>query len=367
MTEPPNSPPDSTESQDAPAEVTPAIEPAPADAEPQPLPSDPGVPPPPAWVPPSPDPGPAPGLAFGGFWIRFAAYLVDGLIAALIALPLVALIYWQLWALYQIAAFAISIGYFSWFWARGGSTPGMALFGLRVVRDADGGPIGWAKALVRWFGLLISFIVLFIGVIWVAFDQRKRGWHDLMAGTVVVRTPEARSTGRFRLLTIGAAAVGCLTSIIAVVVVVVFSAWLALNLFSNGIRDSNGVITTPQTISVNALRVGDCFDLPDPGSDLVATVHAVPCAQAHVYEVFFTGDMPDGDFPTSDAQASFATDNCTPAFETYVGLAYSDSVWNAFYIGPSEDTWAVGDRTVICQLHNADETPVTGSARNSNQ
>jgi uncharacterized RDD family membrane protein YckC len=43
------------------------------------------------------------------------------------------------------------------------------------------------RALLRYVGLIISIVVLLLGVIWIAFDSRKQGWHDKIAGTVVVR------------------------------------------------------------------------------------------------------------------------------------------------------------------------------------
>jgi hypothetical protein len=63
----------------------------------------------------------------------------------------------------------------------------MALFGLRVVRNADGGKLTWSNAVLRFIGLLVAFACIWIGVIRVAFDARKRGWHDVMGGTVVVQ------------------------------------------------------------------------------------------------------------------------------------------------------------------------------------
>jgi uncharacterized RDD family membrane protein YckC len=63
----------------------------------------------------------------------------------------------------------------------------MKLLGLWVVRGGDGGRIGLGSAVVRFVGLLVAFECLWIGVIWVAFDARKRGWQDMIAGTVVVQ------------------------------------------------------------------------------------------------------------------------------------------------------------------------------------
>ena len=63
----------------------------------------------------------------------------------------------------------------------------MRIFGLRVVRDRDGGPISVGQAILRLFGYWIDGLVFYLGYIWILIDKRKRGWHDLIAGTVVVK------------------------------------------------------------------------------------------------------------------------------------------------------------------------------------
>ncbi len=62
----------------------------------------------------------------------------------------------------------------------------MRLTGLRVV-GTDGRPIGLGAAVLRWVGIVISAAVVLLGLVWVAIDQRKQGWHDKLAGTVVLR------------------------------------------------------------------------------------------------------------------------------------------------------------------------------------
>jgi uncharacterized RDD family membrane protein YckC len=56
----------------------------------------------------------------------------------------------------------------------------------KVIRE-DGRQVGLLEAFVRWIGLWISFALCFIGIIWVAFDSCKQGWHDKLARTLVVR------------------------------------------------------------------------------------------------------------------------------------------------------------------------------------
>ena len=72
------------------------------------------------------------------------------------------------------------------FWHYKQATPGKMVFDARIVdaKTFEKPTIG--KLIVRYVGYIPSTLVLFLGLIWVAFDKKKRGWHDLMAGTVVV-------------------------------------------------------------------------------------------------------------------------------------------------------------------------------------
>jgi uncharacterized RDD family membrane protein YckC len=328
---------------------------------------------------------PPPAVEYGGFWIRFAAYIIDGLLLGLVGLVLgIAFGLGSALAggsgvdpaaqsLVSLLNLAISVGYFAWFWVRSGSTPGMAVLGLQVVREADGGQIGIGAALVRYVGIILSTLALFIGLIWVAFDSRKRGWHDMLAGTVVIRKPDVPMTGGRRAVMIGAIGCGCLLPIVAILAIValLLTGPALQDIFGDVADDfargSDGQIEQPVALPYGSLRVGDCFELLDPDSPSITIVQAVPCADEHVYEVFFVGDMPDGEFPGDDAVAAFADQNCLPAFEAYVGVAFEESTWFASPVGPAEEDWAAGTRRVTCQLHTQDEVRVTGSARDSGE
>jgi uncharacterized RDD family membrane protein YckC len=85
--------------------------------------------------------------------------------------------------LLQLAALIYFVGFWTW----RGQTPAMMLLGLRVARDQDGTKPGLGRSILRYIGYWLSWTALFIGFIWVAFDGRKQGWHDKIAGTVVVR------------------------------------------------------------------------------------------------------------------------------------------------------------------------------------
>ncbi len=142
--------------------------------------------------------GPAAGFVYGGFWVRVLAFILDAIILGLITSALAPLLgmgatvqvdggTWQVNYGANALSTLFGVAYFVGFWGWRGQTPGMMAFNMRVVRADDGGTIDWVRALLRYIGLIISFAVILIGVIWAAFDSRKQGWHDKIASTVVVR------------------------------------------------------------------------------------------------------------------------------------------------------------------------------------
>ena len=78
----------------------------------------------------------------------------------------------------------LSGSYFVLFWSTAGQTPGMRLMHVRVL-DRHGDPPGLGRSLVRFVGLLLAIVPLFAGFLPVLFDERRRGLHDYLAGTVV--------------------------------------------------------------------------------------------------------------------------------------------------------------------------------------
>jgi hypothetical protein len=123
--------------------------------------------------------------------------------------------------------------------------------------------------------------------------------------------------------------------------------------------------------SVFDLEVGDCFSVD---SDQFDTVLVVDCEHPHEYEAFHVFDHeagPDEPYPGDDPLFDFADTECQPPFEEYVDHEYQTSVWYITSITPSEETWADGDREIVCTLNqqDANEEPitVTGSAEGSAQ
>lgn len=162
-----------------------------------------------------PPPGPAPGLRYAGFWIRLLAYIIDGVVlwvplgiifAIAISPTLPAInctvintsgfqsatcsglgplvgglgIFWLIGLLIP-AVYDVVL----WSWL--GQTLGQKALGLHVVDANTGTRISVGRAIGRYIGVLVSSWVLFIGLIWAAFDAQKQGWHDKMASTFVVR------------------------------------------------------------------------------------------------------------------------------------------------------------------------------------
>ena len=144
------------------------------------------------WQAPEPEIGPAPGLAFAGPGARLVAYIVDIIIVSLVVVLLsilgvaLAVTIPPLAILPIVAVIVIPLIYFPYYWSNSGQTPGMKMMGIRVVRDRDGGPVTSGQAVLRLLGYWVSGAVFYIGYIWIFIDKRKRGWHDLIAGTVVV-------------------------------------------------------------------------------------------------------------------------------------------------------------------------------------
>jgi uncharacterized RDD family membrane protein YckC len=148
-----------------------------------------------AWQAPEPEPGPTVGTSFASPGSRLIAYILDILVQFVIVAILAILsiifaaIFFPLAIITSLAIIVVSVGYFPYFWARTGQTPGMSAMKIKVVRDADGGPLTTGQAILRLIGLWIGLAVFYIGVIWIFVDKRKRGWQDLIGGTVVIEQP----------------------------------------------------------------------------------------------------------------------------------------------------------------------------------
>ncbi|HSG18425.1 MAG TPA: RDD family protein [Anaerolineae bacterium] len=99
-------------------------------------------------------------------------------------------------SIYQIAIAGVvvvvtSAIYYLFFWTLTGQTPGKMLLGIRVV-SLDGSGLTLWQALRRFIGYFLSALAIYVGYLWVLIDNRRQGWHDKLAGTIVVYAWDAR-------------------------------------------------------------------------------------------------------------------------------------------------------------------------------
>ncbi|MDP9407999.1 MAG: septum formation family protein [Actinomycetota bacterium] len=116
-------------------------------------------------------------------------------------------------------------------------------------------------------------------------------------------------------------------------------------------------------VRVGDLAVGDCFDDVAAGLNEVEEVPVVPCEGPHANEVFAVLEQPGEEYPGEEEMGSLAGEGCYAAFEEYVGAPVETSALTAFPIAPTAESWASGDREVVCVLTGTG--PRTGSAQGS--
>lgn len=138
-----------------------------------------------------------------GFWPRVGASIIDAIIVMVITSPMLVAIYgWGYFTdidkpfIAGPADFLISwvlpaIGVIL-FWLYKQATPGKMAVSARVVDARTGNTLTVGQSIGRYLAYFVAMLPFFLGIIWVAFDPRKRGWHDKLAGTVVIR-PKNRS------------------------------------------------------------------------------------------------------------------------------------------------------------------------------
>jgi uncharacterized RDD family membrane protein YckC len=135
-------------------------------------------------------------LEYVGFWPRVGASLIDTILLMIIVLPVIHMIYgpsyWVSDSLVQgpadflvswvMPAIAVIL-----FWIARQATPGKMAIGAKIVDASTGQAASTGQLVGRYLGYYVSVLPLFLGIFWVAFDDRKQGWHDKLARTVVVR------------------------------------------------------------------------------------------------------------------------------------------------------------------------------------
>jgi uncharacterized RDD family membrane protein YckC len=129
-----------------------------------------------------------------GFWARVGASLIDSVLMAIILVPVgriflhdVDMWDWDNPANIMVNGVLPGIAVVL-FWVYRQATPGKMAIGAKIVDAKTGGKPSTGQLIGRYFAYYVSTIPLMLGLIWVGIDARKQGWHDKLAGTLVVRS-----------------------------------------------------------------------------------------------------------------------------------------------------------------------------------
>ena len=137
-------------------------------------------------------------IEYVGFWARTAASIIDSILIFVVITPLLLAIYGtdyfldgstdlvrgpaDLLVSYVLPAVAVIM-----FWCLRNSTPGKMAVDAAIVDARTGQAPSTGQYVGRYLAYFVSTIPLCLGFIWIGLDARKQGWHDKLAGTVVVR------------------------------------------------------------------------------------------------------------------------------------------------------------------------------------
>ena len=136
---------------------------------------------------------------YAGFWVRLGATLIDTVIIMIVLMVPLSFIYGeQYWLGDQyirgfwdlVLGYVVPVAATIWFWLRYLGTPGKMALKLKIVDAKTGDRLSLGQAIGRYFAYILSILPFGLGFIWIGIDSKKQGWHDKLAGTVVIRTHE---------------------------------------------------------------------------------------------------------------------------------------------------------------------------------
>ena len=144
-------------------------------------------------------------IVYVGFWLRFAAAVIDSIAVSAVIIPLLFIFYGEGFLTIKVApdvdqmlsnlvpefseflikyvlpAIAIVL-----FWMFKSATPGKMAVNAEIVDAKTFGKPSKTQLIIRYLGYYVSTLPFMLGLFWIAFDRRKQGWHDKLAGTVVI-------------------------------------------------------------------------------------------------------------------------------------------------------------------------------------
>jgi uncharacterized RDD family membrane protein YckC len=129
-------------------------------------------------------------FVYAGFWLRFVAVIIDSIIIGIVSGILGAIVP----PLASIINLLVAGGYYVYLESSEyQGTVGKILLGLKVT-DLKGQRITPQMATIRFFGRIISGIILGIGYLMAAFTEKKQALHDLIANTLVIQKTATETT-----------------------------------------------------------------------------------------------------------------------------------------------------------------------------
>ena len=135
---------------------------------------------------------------YAGFWARVLASIIDTFIWLIITMPILYLLYGERYFIPDVnAPFVAGVAdvVLNWilpifiiigFWVLKQGTPGKILLKMKIVDAKTGGRPTMKQWIIRYIAYIPAALILFLGFLWVIWDKKKQGWHDKLAGTVVV-------------------------------------------------------------------------------------------------------------------------------------------------------------------------------------
>jgi hypothetical protein len=125
-------------------------------------------------------------------------------------------------------------------------------------------------------------------------------------------------------------------------------------------RDESGAVVEAGEVGLLRLKVGDCLGAEVIGE--VESVPVVPCSEPHNSEIFHSFYLVGDVFPGEEATSKLAQEGCVAEFDTFIGVAYAESVWNLSAMHPTEQSWDDVNE-VLCDVFLVSGEDTVGSAR----
>lgn len=135
-------------------------------------------------------------LIYAGFWRRVGAYFLDTVLIAVLSFALLLMAYGlsymddpnAYWGPMQaLISYGLPPALILSFWIQKSKTPGKMAVAATIVDAQTGAKPSTKQFVIRYVSYIVSALPLCLGFLWIVFDSRKQGWHDKLAGTVVVQ------------------------------------------------------------------------------------------------------------------------------------------------------------------------------------